>query len=656
MVLQTASAQIDPDQRVGKKLSKLMKSADDALNAKNFTKAKRLYLEALEIKPDYCAPKRALSGICYIENDYGQAISYLEKVVEECPFMSRIMYYELGQFYYRHGDYDKATDNFQKFKKYLELPRTKFGPNGFMEDQQNWEYAMIVDESIFQATYARDSIPALEIEKIENLGDSINTSINDYFPFMTNDGNVLLFTRMLNPTVDEDFFVSYMGDDGKWSKGKRVGNRFNTNGNEGMCTCTRDNIRMYFTACQRSNVKGTCDIQQAILEVTDTVKVVSVEPIKGELNSNWWESQANISCDGRMMFFTSSRLGGYGKTDIYVSYIQPDGSWGKPENLGPNINTYDYEESAFITNDGKTLFFSSTGMLGMGEQDIYMSRIQPDGTWGKAVNLGNKVNTSYREIGFFLTADGQTGYFASNRPGGEGNLDIYRFTLSEPVKSDPITFVEGYVRDSVTKEPVQTVLEVADGQKIGTDENGRFFRCLPPGAFPFNINESPYLPYERVEMIPEWHNRSFYQMEMLLQKEAFKSEPIVEVPKEKPKPTPIPEKKEMRSIPKPDLGLTIYFDFDQSVIRPSESSKLSQLITQLKKETSYQIELKAYCDFKGSNQYNIHLSDRRAESTLAYLLSNGIPRDRITYEGLGEINDDNPRWMNRRVDVVIKRY
>lgn len=645
-------AQIDEDQRVGRKISSLMKDADKELNKKNFKKAKRIYLEVIETKPDYCAPKRALSAIYYYESDYEKAANYLEQVIEFCPYFSRIMYYELGQFYYRIGNYDQAIYNFDKFKKFQNSPPSDFGINGFAEDNNNRKYKLVVDESIFQAGYARDSIPALEITNVINLGDSINSHLNDYFPFMTNDESVLLFTRMLTKN-NEDFYVSYHKN-GKWSEGKKVGNSFNTSVNEGMCTCTRDNVRMYFTSCQKENVQGTCDIQQAILKVTDTVEVVSIEPIKGDLNTAWWESQASISCDGRMMFFSSSRKKGYGKTDIYVSYIQPDGSWGAAKNVGGNINTEDYEESPFITNDGKTLFFSSTGMLGMGEQDIYMSRLQADGTWGRAMNLGNKVNTSARELGFFLTADGKTGYFASDRAGGKGLLDIYQFTLSQPVKSDPITFVEGFVKDSVTLKPVQTILEVADGQKIGTDKEGRFFRCLPPGAFDFDINTKDYLPYSKIEMIPEWDNRTFYQMDILLQKTRtnldLNSNSITKF-KPDSKPQIIVEKE--RIIRKEPIRLSVYFDFDQSNIKATEAEKLNGLLLKLKSQNNVSIQLMAYCDFKGTDDYNIVLSNKRAIAVYEFLMNNGVTVGNISYTGLGEIDDGRERWMNRRVDVLV---
>ncbi len=635
-----------------KRINEKMKNASEHLMTFDFGKARKIYQEILEKKPGFVPAKRGLAVCAMGLDENEEAEKWLLDIAQNHTFFSQITSFELGRVYYRMGKYDEAIRAFESYRSVLKMPPNKFGMNGMREVDLVRKYAMQLDDAIFECSYARDSIPALGIGNITNLGDAINTEKNDYFPFLTNDESVLLFTRMITKN-NEDFYVS-TNENGNWTKGVRVGDGFNTDENEGMCTCTRDNIRLYFTACQRDNVDGTCDIQQAILKMDDSLRIDKIEKIDGTLNTRFWESQASISCDGKMMFFSSSRPGGYGKTDIYVSYIQKDGSWGEAKNVGANINTDDYEESPFITNDGKTLFFSSTGLLGMGEQDIYMSRLQPDGTWGKAFNLGNKVNTSYRELGFFLTADGRTGYFASDRPSGKGGLDIYRFSLSRPIKSDPITFVEGYVKDSISRTPIQTVIKTQGGEYIPTDENGRFFRCLPPGDFIVGIDESEYYPYRNNKMIQEWDNRTFFQVEYLLRKPEDIVAVIPEVPQPKPISKPNPKPVPIKEIPVPTISpISVYFAFDRSGLTLPEQEKLDEFIMRLKERPDLRLSLNAYCDFKGSNEYNFKLADNRALAVYNYLISNGIEQGRIRWVGYGEINDENPRWMNRRVDVII---
>ena len=157
-----------------------------------------------------------------------------------------------------------------------------------------------------------------------------------------------------------------------WESSLALDSSFNTTRNEGMVTMTRDNRSLYFTGCSRPEVYGTCDIMRADI---DSFRISSSRKLPGYAMSEYWESQASISCDGQLLFFASNRKGGLGGTDIWVSERQEDGSWGDPKNLGRPINTEKDEEAPFITNDGKVLYFSSTGHLGLGEQDIFMSRI-----------------------------------------------------------------------------------------------------------------------------------------------------------------------------------------------------------------------------------------------------------------------------------------
>ncbi len=640
------------------RINDLMKKGNEYLIDWKLEAAKKIYEKVLKKKTDFPPALRGMATVYELQDNYEEAENYLKKIIEKNPYFSRVIYYDLGKVYYRQGKYTEAIEAFEKFKYLLDLPPSKFGYNVTMEQGIEFKYKKQLDDSIFECVYARDSIPALGIKDVKNLGDSINTPMNDYFPFLTNDESVLLFTRV--NIMNEDFYVSFF-EDGKWRKGKKVGGGFNTGNNEGMCTCTRDNIRLYFTACKRENVNGTCDIQQAILEIGENqnIKIKNIEVLQGEVNSKYWESQASISCDGSMMFYTSSRKG-YGKTDIYVSKLQADGSWSKGENLGPNINTNDYEESPFITNDGNTLFFSSTGLLGMGEQDIYMSRKQKDGSWGRPMNLGNQINTAGRELGFFLSADGRTGYFASDRKGGKGKLDIYQFTLSVPIKSDPITFVEGFVKDSITKEPIQTVVEFSDGQKMATDENGRFFRCLPPNNYHIKINEKEYIPFHENKIIPEWDNRTFFPLELLLKKEDNKI--IVEnIPKDNPpkKDTTIKINKIITAPYMQPFQTSIYFDFDKYNLSETAKGKINEIQNKigrsiLKGTRVYsKIQIKAYCDFKGTKKYNLQLAEKRAKETFEYLIKRGLPPEKIEIQSIGEINNNDPRWMNRRVDIFI---
>ena len=261
-----------------------------------------------------------------------------------------------------------------------------------------------------------DSINFGKISNLENLGPSINTRGDEYFPFVSNDQQMLFFTQRKKGDEDENLLYSNASSTGKW-KSSNPFKFFNTPAQEGRFTMVRDGRKMYFTACNRQGVLGPCDIWEGELL---NGEISEIKPISGDLNSMKWESQVSVSCDGSTLFFASNRPGGMGGTDIWYSKKNEVGYWGEPINLGEKVNSPGDEESPFLTNDGKTLYFSSTGHQGMGQLDIFMSWIdEKTGQWSTPINLGQPLNTLHtNELGFFLCADGKTGYFASDQPNG----------------------------------------------------------------------------------------------------------------------------------------------------------------------------------------------------------------------------------------------
>jgi len=408
----------------------------------------------------------------------------------------------------------------------------------------------------------------------------------------------------------------------------------------------RDGRRLFFTACQRPDVMGTCDIWEAM---TDGRHITQAEPINGFANSEAWESQASISCDGNDLYFASSRPGGLGGTDIWVSHKDEQGRWGEAKNLGPQVNSTGDEEAPFITNDGKVLYFSSTGHLGLGEQDIFVSRLQTDGVWGFAKNLGMPVNSAFRELGIFISADGKTGYFSSNRTGGHGGMDIYKFNLPNQLSSDQITYLEGYVRDSITQVPIACTVNLTGRTAIKTDADGRFFLCLKAeDTLRVEIRASQYHPYKNQFLVPKWDNHDSYHINLLLDPTfklpAYAGDLLVE------KGVPMAAK-----LPTNELHEEILFDFDKAELKPSDVEKLERFFRDsFDGKTIETVEIVGYADEKGTDAYNLELSEKRAKAIGALLKSKGIKVNKVYVEGKGKATDGRPDWQSRRVDVVVK--
>ncbi len=619
--------------KISKKVISLIKAAEEALLNQKIEEAEKLYLKAIEKKSDYVIALRGLSTVYQLQGKHQLSAELLSGIIAEKPHFSRILYAETAIAFFRSGEYELAETYLKQFEKIIKLPISKFGINGQREISIEGKYVKNLANNIKACQLARSAPFSNYLDTIINLEAPINSTKNEYFPFLTDQGSQLYFTRR---EANENLYLSKK-EQTNWSIPTALDASFNTNLNEGMATFTRDARKIYFTACQRTNVQGTCDIQNGFLI---NGKIDSIQVLKGNLNSDGWESQACVSCDGRSIFFASNRAGGFGSTDIYFSQLQADQRWSIPENLGSTINTAMDEEAPFITDDGQTLFFSSTGHLGLGEQDIYMSQLQENGEWGVPVNLGPPINTGYRELGFYLSGNGMTGYFSSDRPNGIGKMDIYEFNLKEKLPNKSLTFVEGFVKDSVTRTPIQTVLLTRNNLSIPTDKDGRFFRCIPSDEiFSFNINEKGYQPFSFSEAMSDQANQNTYHLDILLSpiKKILTENSIKEI-----LPTRISK------------TYSIYFDFDVYFLTAKAKSELDWLVKKLNESSIGNIEIIGYTDPKGSKKYNDNLSKKRAETVAKFLKQSEIPfvESEVIIEGQGVFQDSSVDRERRKVEIT----
>lgn len=625
----------------------LYRKGEEALLKNKYKTAIQYFKLALKLQPDLVAAERGM-GLSYEGlNNWYEARQIYASIIEKAPQFSRLLYYQIGELYYKEGNYRRAISYFEQFERLQGLPLVQFTVNGEKEALLENEILKKLPITFQACRMALDSSHLATQSNVLNVGSAINTNADEYFPFITNDQYLLLYTKRKNENKDEDLYIATSDENREWSNGSPFDNQINTIYNEGMSTLVRDGRTLYFTACNRPGIMGPCDIWTGQVQ---NGQVREVKAILDHPNSESWESQACISCDGRVLYFSSNRPGGLGGTDIWVSVKQKDGTWSNPSNLGAPINTDKDEESPFISNDGNRLFFSSTGHIGFGGQDIFMSTFDKYRGWSNAFNLGPKINSPFEELGFVLTADGLSGYFASDRPGGFGGMDIYKVNLQSQLRGDLITYVYGSIRDSLTGNPVKANINSTTFPLIQVDNQGRFFLCVPANtSFPLQITHPEYYTQQLVKVIPEWNNRKFYSLPILLV-------PLKASLPEVEKPAPADTTPPLSSNRFKELKRyyhSLYFQFDSDIMELNEKEKLEAYIAGIPAKSVQRVEINGYADDVGDFKYNLDLSEKRAKVVSLLLLEKGIEISRISLKGHGEIKDDRPKPLNRRVEIKI---
>ncbi|MGD0710867.1 MAG: OmpA family protein [Bacteroidales bacterium] len=480
-----------------------------------------------------------------------------------------------------------------------------------------------------------------------NMGDSINTNLSEYQPAITADEQTLVFTRLIprgpeyentgNPS-QEDFYISHKDNDSTWSKAVSLGPPMNTPGNEGAQCFSPDGKYLYFTACDRPDGIGSCDLYYS-KKVGDHWGVpLNMGTI---VNSSNWDSQPSISSDGKTLYFSSNRPGGKGGMDIWKTIKNDKGEWTTPVNLGDSINTDKNEMAPFIHPDNQTLYFASTGWPGMGGYDIFYSRRDTAGNWRKPVNIGYPINTAADESYLIVNSKGDLAYFASDRPGGKGGMDIYTFPLYDKARPKPVTYMKGKVFNKLTKQNLEAKFELIDLKTAKTviestsdPATGEFFVCIPTEMdYALNVSKDGYL---------------FYSENFTLSGVHSKTDPVIkDIPLQ---PVKVGEIVVLKNI---------FFNTDKYGLKPESTAELEKLIDLLRKNPSMKIEISGHTDNVGEMNYNQVLSENRAKAVYAYLISHGIVKERLTYKGYGQTKPidtnatDSGKANNRRTEFKV---
>ncbi len=593
--------------------------------------AEDLIKKALEKDDNFIEAHAAYAQLLIEKKRYPEAIQHLKKAISINPDMYPINHFMLASVSMINGDYETAYQAYSKFLSYKHI---------------HPEMKVIAEKEIKNAEFGKNAIQHPVPFKPINIGNAINSPNDEYFPSITADGETFIFTRKVGD--QEDFYISYKVN-GKWQAAVPL-KEINSYGNEGAPSISADGKMMFFASC--INIEGnygspdrkgygSCDIFYSENINGKWSKPVNVGP---PINTPHWETQPSFSSDGKTLYFIRGIVtrGEIKQQDIYMSVLNENGKFTEPVKLDSNINTAGDEESVFIHPDNQTLYFSSNGHTGMGGLDIYMSKRQPDGTWGKAVNLGYPINTHNDENSLLVDPSGQIAYFASNRNGGLGGLDVYYFELPENIRPEKITYVKGKVYDAITKQALISNLELYDlssQTKIAqafSDNKGQFLLTLNSGKeYMIHVNQKGYL---------------FYSDHFSLKNSeaSFEHPFLLDIPLVPIDTGSITELK------------NVFFDVNKWDLKPESKAELDKLVAFLKQNPSIKIELSGHTDNSGDKKFNQTLSTNRAKAVYDYLIKEGgIIPSRLTYKGYADtkpkVPNDSPenKAKNRRTEFKI---
>mgnify|MGYP006282238803 CR=1 FL=1 len=594
----------------------------------NYGKAEESLKEAVDHDPGFIEAHLLLAELYKDMLNYRAAAEAYSKVMSIDSTFFPPAWFAYGETHFLLADYSEAKS---KFSEYLEQ-NGKRALNA-LEAQK---YIADCDYAIEAMKHPVDFNPV-------NLGDNVNTPDDEYWPAITADDNMLLFTRqrrvksrdVRGGQQQEDFYYSYRAGD-QWALARNAGPPLNTSNNEGAPTLEAGGNYMYFTACNRPEGKGGCDIYYSVRADGYWKKGINID---SPVNTAYWESQPSLSSDGLRMYFVSNRPGGFGGMDIWSSKLVKDGKWSEPVNLGSTVNTAGDEMSPFIHFDNKTLYFSSNGRPCMGGFDIFMSRQQADSMWSEPENLGYPINTQTDEIGLIINSSGKKAYFSSKIKPGRGR-DLYYFEVPESLRPDPVSYLKGTVRDKLTGKKLKATYELINLStrkkevRSFTNTGGDFLICLPSGYnYGINVSSPGYLFYSENFMLEEQHSSvQPFEKTILLN------------------PLLVGQQMALHNV---------FFDLDSWDLRDESLPELESLFKLLRDNPGLVVEIGGHTDSTGTDEHNLNLSERRAMTVRDYLIMLGIDPARLYYKGYGEkvpLHDNTTeegKRKNRRTEIRI---
>ncbi|WP_062053372.1 OmpA family protein [Aquimarina longa] len=623
-----------------------LKKAKEQYDKYQYIDAQKTYLKVAKKGYKSADLFMSLGDSYYFNSQFKEAQKWYKELVDSFPEEVE------PEYYFRYAQTLKATENYKEsdvyMQKFAKLSKDDLRAKLFLKKP---DYLNQID---FQSG------------RYEIANASINSSFID-FGTAYYQGNIVFSssrdTLILKKTIhqwnDEAFLnlfeAEYDSVNNSFSKIKRFDKKINSKFHESTPVFTKDGKTIYFTRNNFNNREfgrdknGINKLKIYRSYKNDQGKWTTPESLP--FNSDEYSvAHPMLSNDEKTLYFSSDMPGGKGASDLYEVRIDADGNFEEPKNLGDRINTEGKETFPFVSIDDH-LYFSSDGHLGLGGLDVYVTNLNPITKKEELVtNVGKPVNSPKDDFAFIINNTSKRGYFSSNRSGGKGSDDIYSFIQLEDLRNPCEIIIAGAVTDKDTKEPLA-------GTKVSIYDNNNAL-----------INSTVVGDNATYSQLVECESGYFVRAE----KEGYVTlEKLVNTLAEsKTLDTPLMLEKKIKSADVGDdlakvLSLKpIYFDFNQSYIRSDAAVELAKVIEVMNQYDQMKIEIGSHTDSHGEDAYNLYLSEKRAEATLNYMIDKGISPDRLTAKGYGEtqpINDCGDETnckkeeyqLNRRSEFII---
>ncbi|GIM55305.1 cell envelope biogenesis protein OmpA [Capnocytophaga cynodegmi] len=610
---------------------------------------------------------------------YIDAIKIYENIAKK-GFVNQELLERLGNSYYFNAEYDKASTWYEKLfenKEYKVQPEYYYRYALSLKSLGKYAESDQMMSKFVEITGADDTRAILfeehkdyreEIKensnRLELLQTGINTEHSEYGTAFYGDKVIFAAsnTSLIKPVskwTGESFYDLYEANRDSISLSKKTlfSSKINTKFNESTAVFTKDGKTVYFTRNNYVNKKVRMDSENTILlkilRATKDDRGNWGNIVEMPFNSNTYSvAHPALSPDEKYLYFASDMPGTLGSSDIFRVEILENG-YGKPENLGNIINTNGRESFPFISKDN-VLYYSSDGYPGLGGLDIFAVKLYDNGTTSRVINIGEPGNSVDDDFCFVIDKESKVGFLTSNRTGGKGKDDIYGFYERIPLNFTCNKILKGVVKNSETMEIISGATVSLSGKKMDLLKTEA---SDPAGGFAFgeefiNCQDSHfYLKGEK-----EGYETAEVKVEMKGKGKEIHYEILL-----KPRVIKVTEGDDLAKVFKIE---NIYFDFDKSNIRYDASVQLAKILEVMKEYPNMKIDVRSHTDSRGSDSYNLALSDRRAKSTVKWIIDNGIDAIRITGKGYGETQLTNQcsngvkctpeeHQANRRSEFII---